>query len=172
MSLDLGFQIEDYVLFDNEDNYLGKAEEISLPKITRKTNDFSPGGGIGEMAVDVGVYEKMEFSFKLRDISAQMATYVGQNKIDGHSFQIRAIARNESNNSEIGIVYEIQGRINEREREALKRGENSITTLAGIATRYGEHHNGKRVRLLDIIKRIDETDGKDAHEFNRNFLGV
>ena len=44
-----------FTCFVNGSNCIGKVSSVTLPKLTRKTEDFQGGGMIGSAAVDLGL---------------------------------------------------------------------------------------------------------------------
>ncbi|EPP4481360.1 phage major tail tube protein, partial [Salmonella enterica subsp. enterica serovar Montevideo] len=44
-----------FTMFVDGDNYIGKIHSVTLPKITRKTEDYQGGGMLGSAAVDLGL---------------------------------------------------------------------------------------------------------------------
>ena len=44
-----------FTMFVDGDNYIGKIPSVTLPKITRKTEDYQGGGMLGSAAVDLGL---------------------------------------------------------------------------------------------------------------------
>lgn len=168
---DLGYQIEDWGLYLDDGSYLGRATEVKLPDLVRKTEDHTPGGALGELAIDTGVYQKLEFELTLTDISSILTTKVKQNKISEHKIELRAMARNDLTGDKKSVRITMGGRINEISRENFKTGEISSLTLKGAATSYEESFGGKIVRHLDLLNRIDSVNGFDSKEQNRNFIG-
>lgn len=170
-AFDLGYQVEDWGLFLDDGSYLGRAKEVKLPDIIRKTEDHTPGGSLGELALSTGAYQKMDFELPMTDISPKLSTMVGNATINQHKIELRAVARNDQTGDKKSLRITLGGRINEQSRNNFKKGEITEQTLKGVATVYEEAFGGTVIRHLDFIRRIDVTDGVDAQEFNRNFIG-
>lgn len=43
-----------FTLFVDGENFIGKVPSVTLPKLTRKTEDYQGGGMVGSVAVNLG----------------------------------------------------------------------------------------------------------------------
>ena len=48
-------KIKNFTLFNEGLSYLGEVDEVTLPKLTRKTEEFRGGGMNGPVATDMGL---------------------------------------------------------------------------------------------------------------------
>jgi len=69
--------LKNFNVFANGVSYAGRAEEVSLPKLTVKTEEFRGGGMDAPVELDMGM-EKMDFFWYLKNISSlALLGYIG-----------------------------------------------------------------------------------------------
>jgi P2 family phage contractile tail tube protein len=68
--------LKNFNLFVNGKGLAGVADEVELPEISIKTDDFRAGGMDSEVEIDMGT-EKMSAKWKLADPDADILSLVG-----------------------------------------------------------------------------------------------
>lgn len=80
----LPHKLKNMNLFFNGDNWQGKAEEITLPKLTRKLEAYRAGGMNGAAHVDLGLEDDaLGMEMTLGGMEAQLYKQWGIAEIDG-----------------------------------------------------------------------------------------
>ena len=74
--------LKNFSLFVDGRGYAGKAEEVTPPKLTIKTEEFRGGGMDAPIDIDLGM-EKMECQFILVDFDAELMKLFGL--VDGNA---------------------------------------------------------------------------------------
>nr|DAR86404.1 MAG TPA: FIIR2 tail protein [Caudoviricetes sp.] len=64
-------QLKAFNLFVDGENQYGVTVDIQRPKISRKTEDYTPGGAMGEMTVAHG-FDKLEMEITSKGYDADM----------------------------------------------------------------------------------------------------
>ncbi len=68
--------LKNFNLFVNGHGYAGRVEEVALPKLTIKTEDFQLGGLDTPVQMDMGM-ERLECGLRLREYDPQMISMLG-----------------------------------------------------------------------------------------------
>ena len=74
--------LKNFNLFNDGDSYLGQVEEITLPTLTRKTEDYRAGGMMGPVKLDMG-QEAIECEWKCGGLMRGVLAQYGITKPDG-----------------------------------------------------------------------------------------
>jgi hypothetical protein len=151
--------------------YAGKVEEITLPKLTVKTDEFRAGGMDCPVEIDMGM-EKLECDFSLRAVDADVLKLWGI--VPGNTqtrLTFRGSLRSEDG-VETGVIANIEGKVKEADYGAWKAGEPSTLKCAVACVYYKLTHGGQVIHEIDVrnMKRI--VNGQDQLAAMRAALGV
>jgi len=150
--------------------FAGVAEEVQLPTLELKSEDFRAGGMDGAIKIEQG-QEAMEASISLSGYdSATLALWgVGE----GNLVPIVARGALESLNGTVTpIVVNISGTIRSMEPDAWKAGEKSTLKFTIDVRAYKYTQNGQVIHDIDIINMVRIVNGKDRLANIRNALGM
>jgi P2 family phage contractile tail tube protein len=149
--------------------YLGKVEEIELPKLTVKTEEFRAGGMDAPVELDVGM-EKLECSFTLADMSADVMISFGL----GHNQPVALTFRGAlgtGDESAVAAVVKAQGMIKELDHGTWKAGE-KLQQKVSIALKYYRYdEDGSLVHEIDIENMVRIIDGVDMLAATKSAIG-
>ena len=98
--------LKNFSLFVDGRGYAGKAEEVTPPKLTIKTEEFRGGGMDAPIDIDLGM-EKMECQFTLVDFDAELMKLFGL--VDGNAVQVTLRGALCDDNSVTPIVISLRG---------------------------------------------------------------
>ena len=74
--------LKGFTPLSTDDNQHGVLVEITRPKIARKTEDYTPGGGMGEMTIVHG-FEKLEMEITSKGYDADILRQMQSSAISG-----------------------------------------------------------------------------------------
>mgnify|MGYP001430088195 CR=1 FL=1 len=155
----------------DDNNHLGKALEVEVPKITEKVTEHQTLGMIGPVELFQGI-EKMEMKIKWaafhQDLLSTMSP-TGANKLT-----IRAAQHTYQDGSVVGtksIRCVAVGRLKEIAPSTLKPGEADIETTFAIDY-YKKTIDGVDVVEVDIPNYIYKVNGFDIYASVRESLGI
>lgn len=158
-------------VFVNGTSFLDEATEVTLPKLTMKTEDYRGGGMLGEVAVDMGL-EKLEMEIKFGGFMAELRKQFGNAKIDGTPLRF-AGAYQRPNTGEVDAVeITARGRITEIDGGSSKVGDNTEETYKLALTYYKEDINGDTNIEIDLINHVYMVGGEDKFQAIRQAIGL
>jgi hypothetical protein len=157
-------------LFVDGRGYAGDVEELSLPALTMKTEEFRAGGMDAPVEVEMGM-EKLECEFTLTKFDREVLKRFGLGT--GQVTQLTMRGHIESDDGATApVIVNLRGKVREIDFGAWKPGEKA-TLKAVIALRYYKlTHSGEVLHEIDVpgMKRV--IGGIDQLAAQRASLGV
>ncbi|KNC89871.1 phage major tail tube protein [Trabulsiella odontotermitis] len=150
-----------FTCFVNGSNCIGKVTSVTLPKLTRKTEDFQGGGMIGSAAVDLGldsgaldttmviggIVKNLLLTY-VSDIDEVLFRFAGEYYTDGESMLVEV---------------ELRGRITEMDGGDSKQGEDTSVSYAMKNTYYKLSIDDRPMFEFDLLNFIYKKDGKNIY---------
>lgn len=150
-----------FTTFVNGNNQIGKVTSVTLPKLTRKTEDFQGGGMIGSAAVDLGL-----------DGGALDASMVvgGMVKTLLHEYgggidetRLRFAGEYYTDGESLLVEVEMRGRVTEIDSGEAKQGDDTSVTYALKNTYYKLSIDDQPIIEIDLLNFIYKRDGKNIY---------
>jgi P2 family phage contractile tail tube protein len=155
-------------LFADGRNYMGKVTEMTLPKLTSKTEEYRGGGMGGPIEYTMG-YEKLKASFTLAEIDKHLLKLTGLQAQHAVNVQMRGVIDDEQGN--IGsIVATLRGKLTEADLGTMKPGEKSETKFTMAVNFYELKVNDEIVHYIDVINNVYTIGGVDQMIAHRTIL--
>lgn len=160
-------------LYVNGKGYAGAIDELTLPKLTLKTEEYRAGGMDMPIEIDMGM-EKLETSFTLAKFDKDLLASYGLT--DGNRsmlpLTIRGSIFSEEDGSEVPVVITLRGMVKEMDFGNWKAGENA-TVKATVSLRYYKfERDGEEIHEIDIANMVRKVNGVDQLEQTRKNIGL
>jgi P2 family phage contractile tail tube protein len=162
--------LRNFNLFIDGRGFAGNVEEITLPKLTLKTDEFRGGGMDSPLKIELGL-EALEASFTLTKYDPDTLKLFGLAPGNSKPLTFRGSVISEDG-TEIPVVINITGFITELDFGSWKAGDKA--TLKGtVAVRYYKHTvNGEVIHEIDVKNMIRTVNGTDQLKQTRANLGM
>lgn len=157
-------------LFVDGKGYAGKVEELVLPKLTIKTEEFRAGGMDAPVDLDLGM-EKLECSFTLGDLSADVMKYFGL----GHNQPVELTFRGAlglGDEKVTPVVVKAQGMMKEHDPGTWKPGDKLQQKVSVSLKYYRYDQDGELIHEIDIENMVRIVDGTDMLAETRAAIGI
>ncbi|MFD0726971.1 phage major tail tube protein [Lysobacter brunescens] len=167
----LPYSLYRFNTFINGDSFLGETEEVELPKLSRKFEEFQSGGMGGPVKLDFG-NEAMEASIKFGGLVRRALSHYAAPTVDG--VQLRWVGAYKSGTSAIPQSLEVtmRGRFQEIEFGTQKAGEKSEQKMKFPISYYKVVIDGQTVIEIDQLAGITIVDGVDTDAAFRAIIGL
>ncbi|EML7117364.1 MAG: phage major tail tube protein [Klebsiella pneumoniae] len=150
-----------FTLFVDGTNYIGKIPSVTLPKITRKTEDFQGGGMLGAAAVDLGLDSgALDASMIVGGVEQELILKYGGD-IDG--LRLRFVGEIYSGGDSSLLEVEMRGRITEIDPGDAKQGDDTNHTYAIKNTYYKLSVDDKALLEIDLLNFIYKRNGENLY---------
>lgn len=158
-------------VFNNGLNYLGIAEEVELPKLAMKIEDYRAGGMIGEVGINLGL-EKLELTHKYAGIVPELFTGFASETIDSELVRFAGSYQRDDTGEISAVEIVMRGRHTELDGGNSKAGEKTETSIKSALTYYKMTVDGKEMVEIDMLNSVLKIDGKDRYEKHRAAVGL
>jgi hypothetical protein len=157
-------------LFVDGRGLAGNIEEITLPKLTSKTEEFRNGGMDAPIEVEMGM-EKLESDFTLTKFSKEVLSLWGLATGNIKPLTIRGSLSSEDG-TETGVIINLRGMIKEVDMGSWKPGDKSVTKFAVALRYYKLTVGGQVIHEIDVPNMIRIIGGVDQLATTRANLGL
>jgi P2 family phage contractile tail tube protein len=167
--------LKNFNAFVDGKGFAGKIEEIQLPKLTLKTEEFRAGGMDVPVEIDLGM-EKMEAELTFAEYDPDLFRLFGitggstSGRNSGISFTLRGGLQGTSEAE--SVIVNLRGIIKELDAGAWKAGEKSSLKCI-VATHYYkltiDSHELVEIDAENMIRKID---GIDQLSSLRSAIGI
>ena len=162
--------LKNMALFVDGQGYAGNVEEITLPKLIMKTEEFRNGGMDAPIEVEMGM-EKLECDFTLTRYDRNALGLFGLAPGNLIPLTIRGVIVSE-NGEELPAILNLQGIVREMDSGTWKAGEKATLKLM-IALRYYKlTHGDAVVHEIDVPNYVRIINGVDQLAQTRAALGI
>ncbi|BFM16262.1 phage major tail tube protein [Maricurvus nonylphenolicus] len=158
-------------LFLDGVGYQGQIEEIEIPKLAIKTEEYVGGGMGGPVDLDMGL-EKMVAMLTFGGFMEELAKRFGQAGVDGVPLRARGAYENDQTLAVDSVEIVMRGRLSELDIGTWKRQENNNFKTALPLAYFKISLNDKVLIEIDMLNLKFVVDGVDRYEEMRNALGL
>ncbi|HBX3488752.1 TPA: phage major tail tube protein [Klebsiella pneumoniae] len=150
-----------FTLFVDGENYIGKVPSVTLPKLTRKTEDYQGGGMLGAAGVDLGLEAgALDASMIVGGVVEELILKWGG---DIDELRLRFVGEIYSGGASSLLEVEMRGRITEIDQGEAKQGDDTNHTYAIKNTYYKESVDDKPLLEIDLLNFIYKRNGKSLY---------
>lgn len=150
-----------FTCFVNSTNNIGKVTSITLPKLTRKTEDYQGGGMIGSVAVDLGLDGgALDSTMIIGGLVKELLLEYGGD-LDGTL--LRFVGEYYTSGESQLVEVEMRGKFTEFDGGESKQGEDTSVTYAIKNTYYKLSIDDKPVWEIDLLNFVYKRDGKNIY---------
>ena len=140
--------------------YAGRADEVKLPDIALKTEEFRAGGMDGPVQIDMGM-EALECEITFAEHDKNVVALFGQADM---TYTIRGAIQDYwgvLGADAVPVLIRFVGRCKKVNPGVLKPGDRGSVTLTIAITRFGYVINNELALYIDMENGIRVVDGKD-----------
>ena len=163
--------LKNFNVFVNTHSWAGVAESVTIPKITKKTEDFRAAGMIGDIALALG-YEKLEGEVVYAGFDVKQYRQLG---VCGTSdLPVRYVGMYERQDNCTKQIVEIytRGQAIELDHGDSKNGEKTEIKMSYNYTYYRMEVDGVVEVELDFINGVERFGETDLAQSIKELLGL
>jgi P2 family phage contractile tail tube protein len=162
--------LKNMALFVDGRGFAGNVEELTLPKLTLKTEEFRNGGMDAPIEVEMGM-EKLESEFTLTRFDKNVLKLFGLAPGQLTPLTIRGAVISDDG-TQTAVVVNIQGIVREMDPGNWKPGEKATLKIMMALRYYKLTHGGDVVHEIDIPNMVRTIGGVDQLSAVRSALGI
>lgn len=164
-------KLKGFNLFQNGENFVGQVTEVTLPKLTRKMEDWQGGGMSGPIKVDFG-QEGIQLEWTCGGFMRAVLGQYGITKHDGVLLRFAGGYQAEDSTAVDSVEIVVKGRHSEIEPGTARAKEDTAFKVTTVASYYKLSINGEDVIEIDFINMIEKINGNDLLAALRKAIGL
>lgn len=153
-------KLKNFNVQDGGFNWLGIANEVTLPKLARKMEGYRAAGMDGEIQIDMG-QEALELEIKCGGRDAHSIKQFGALTHDGVYRRFVGAYQSDSTGLTTAVEIEARGRIQEIDPGSAKAGDDTEETVKMPLSYYKYSENNKVLIEIDVMNMIFKVNGVD-----------
>ncbi|MEW6166052.1 MAG: phage major tail tube protein [Pseudomonadota bacterium] len=164
-------KLKNFNLFNDGESYMGLVEEIKLPKLKRKMEEFRGGGMNGPAKIDLG-QEAMEMELTCGGLMQGVLAQYGICKADGVMLRFAGAYQRDDTCAVEAVEIIVRGRHEEIDPGDAKGGEGGKFVVKSTLTYYKLSIAGQEVIEIDLLNFVEKVKGKDVLADQRKAIGL
>ena len=161
-------------VFLNGYSYQGVAKSVTLPKRTRKLENYRGAGMNGSAPVDLGLDDdalSMEWSLGGFPDSVIWELYAATG-VDAVPIRFAGSYQRDDTGETVAVEVVMRGRQKEIDTGEGKQGEDTESKISVVCTYFRLTMDGKELVEIDTINMIEKVNGVDRLEQHRRNIGL
>ena len=160
-------------IFNAGNNWMGIAESVTMPKFTRKLENYRGGGMPGSVGIDLGLDDgALDTEMTIGGTEALLFKQMGKATVDGVQLRFTGSIQRDDTGEIIAVEVVMRGRHKEIDGGENKQGENTSTKLSTVCTYYRLTIDGSDVIEIDTVNMVEKVNGVDRLEQHRRAIGL
>lgn len=160
-------------LFNEGNNYQGVVESLTLPKLTRKLENYRGGGMNGSAAIDLGLDDDaLSFEWTLGGTESQVYKQLGVAKVDGVMLRFAGSIQRDDTAEVQAVEVVMRGRHKEIDTGEYKQGDSSTSKISSQCTYYKLTIAGEVLVEIDTVNMVEVIAGEDRLAEHRRAIGL
>ncbi len=163
--------LKNFNLFNEGNSLMGVADEVTLPKLGRKTEEFQ-GAGM-PMPVDIDISnEKIELDWSCSGFLADVFKQYGNPKVNGVLLRYAGAYQREDTGDIQSVEIVVRGRHKEIDPDKAKVGDKSATKIKTTCAYYKLTVDNQVLIEIDAMAMVFIVNGVDMLEKQRKAIGL
>lgn len=161
-------------VFVNGVSYVGVAKALTLPKLTRKLENWRGAGMGGSAPADFGLDDdalSMEWTTGGFPDEAIWELY-GATSVDAVPIRFAGSYQRDDTGETVAVEVVMRGRQKELDLGEAQQGEDTESKISVACTYFKLTMNGKELVEIDTLNMIERVNGTDRLEQHRRNIGL
>jgi len=164
-------KLKNFNVFADGVSFIGEVEEFTVPKLTRKLEEYRAGGMNGPVEIDLGA-EKMESEATYGGIMREIFKAWGIASVDGAMLRFAGAIQRDDSEAVDSLEVVMRGRHTELDLGNAKAGDNSPFKVKSAISYYKLSVNNEVWCEIDHNNFIEVVFGVDRLAEQRRAMGV
>ena len=158
-------------LFNDGNSYLGTVSALTLPKLTRKLENYRGGGMTGSASIDFGLDDDaLTFEWTVGGLDELVLKQWGA--VDAVPLRFAGSFQRDDTGDTSAVEVTMRGRHKEMDFGEYKQGEDTETKIITQCTYFKLTIDGKDVIEVDTVNMVEIVGGVDRVAEHRKNIGL
>lgn len=158
-------------LFNNGESYLGQVGEVTLPKLSRKMEEWRGAGMNLPVDADLGM-ELLTMEWQCGGFMQSVVEQFGEPRVDGVLLRFAGAYQRDDSGDVDAIEVVVRGRHKEIDMGSGKLGSDTEFKVTSTLSYYKLSVNGSVVVEIDALNFVETVNGVDRLEAQRRAIGI
>lgn len=164
-------KLKNFNLFVNGLSYAGLVPEVTLPKLSRKTEDYQAAGMQGPVKAHLGM-EGLEMQWTLAGFDFDTLAQWGVTTTAGVLLRFAGALQQDDTGAITALEVVVRGYHTEMDPGTAKPGDKTEMKITSALSYYKVSMNGVPVIEIDLVNMINVVNGEDLGTLERLALGL
>lgn len=164
-------KLKNFNLFVNGLSYAGLVPEVTLPKLTRKTEDYQAGGMQGPVKQALGM-EGLELQWTMGGFDRETLAQWGVTTVAGLLLRFAGALQQDDTGAITALEVVVRGYHTEMDPGTAKAGDKTEIKITSALSYYKVSMNGVTVIEIDMVNSVYVVNGQDLAAAERLALGL
>lgn len=164
-------KLKNFNLFGDGNVWRGMIDSVTLPKLTRKVEEWRGGGMHGPVDIDLGL-EKLELSYKAGGFLLDGYRAFGGKTHNANQWRFAGAYQDDSTAEVMAVEVLVNGRVRELDPGEAKAGDDTEQTHTISVSYYKLTVNGSDIIEIDMPGMLFRVDGEDLLDTIRRAIGM
>ncbi|GHT94618.1 phage major tail tube protein [Alphaproteobacteria bacterium] len=161
--------LKNFNVFVDGRGYAGKVEEVSLPKLSLKTDEFRAGGMDAPVEIDLGM-EKLEADLTFAEYDSELIKLFGLTEGNEVALTLRGVIQSTGNAD--SVIINLRGIIKEMDFGSWKPADKATLKCSISCAYYKLSIADNNLVEIDAVNMIRKINGVDQLSSHRTILGI
>lgn len=164
-------KLKNFNLFNDGESYMGKIPELTLPKLSRKMEEYRAGGMSGPVEVDHG-NEKIELQWTAGGLIVSALKQYAMTRHNGVQLRFAGAYQNDDTGEVDAVEVVVRGRHKEIDMGNAKVADDTNHKYTTTCSYYKLTINNETIIELDFVNAIENIGGIDRSADIRRAIGL
>lgn len=164
-------KIKNFNLFNEGNSFIGEIPEATLPKLTRKTEEYRAGGMNGPIDLDYGM-EGLQFDWTMAGYNRILLAQWGTLRHDGVLLRFAGALQADDDTTAHALEIVMRGRHKEIDFGTAKAGDATAIKVQSKLSYYKLSMDNEVIIEIDLVNMIEIIGGTDLLATVRSALGL
>lgn len=164
-------KLKKFNIFDEGQSYLGVAEEITLPTLGWKSEEFEGAGMPGSVDIPMTL-EKLEAQWTIGGLEVQVLRQFGICNLAGIGLRFNGSYQDSQTCDVVPVEVVMRGYHRQIDMGNAKQGDNTQHQITSALSYYKITVDGRVEIEIDMINQVFVVDGEDKYAAHRQAMGL
>lgn len=164
-------KLKNFNLFNDGASYIGLVPELTLPKLSRKMEEYQAAGMTGPVMVDFG-NEAIQLEWTTGGLVVEALKQYGASKHNAVQLRFAGAFQNDDTGDVSAVEVTVRGRHKEIDMGSVKHASDTLHKFTTVCSYYKLTVDDDVVIELDLMGGIDNVGGTDRNADIRQAIGM
>lgn len=164
-------KLRKFNLFNNGNSYLGLIEEVTLPKLGWKTEEYDGAGQVAPVDIPLSL-EKLEMEMTLGGLVVGVMKQFGTIGLADVPLRFNGSYQEAQGSAIKAVEVNVRGFHRQIDPGNAKQGDNTQHKISTSLSYYKLTIDGEDIIEIDALNQVFIVDGKDLYADHRQAMGL